>query len=103
MGGHAERKCDVLVVRCGCPSDECLELVVALAGQVVLGVAVAGQILVGDAHAPDAQRLPALLLRVQPRRDAWFDPPELLLAVLAVVVPVVRYPAGRAGLTRPSH
>src|SRR4029079_668661 len=89
MGGHAALQGDVLVVGSRLAVRERLELVVALARQVVLGIAIAGEVLAGDAHPPDPQGLPALITAVQPRRDAGLDPPELLLAILAVVVAVV--------------
>jgi hypothetical protein len=89
MCGHPELERDVLVIRRRGSVRQRLELVVTLAGQVVLGIAVAIEVLVGDTHAPDPQRLPALRLGVEPRRDARIDAPELFLAVLAVVVAVV--------------
>ena len=71
VGGDAALEGDVLVRRLRRPVGERLQLVVALARQVDLGIAVAGDVLAGDAHAPDLQRPPAVGLGVRaaaPRR-----------------------------------
>ena len=72
------------------PHGQRLELVVALAGEVVLGVAVAGQVLAGDPHPPDLHRDPAVVGGVGAWRHAPVDPPELVRAV-DVVVAVIRH------------
>ena len=77
------------IVRLRGSVGEGLELVVALARQVDLGVSVTRHVLARDAHAPDAKHPPALVPRVEPRRLTGLEPPELLLAA-TVVVAVVR-------------
>ena len=77
-------------VGCRGAVGERLEAVRADAREVDLGVAVAGEVLAGDAHAPDLDLLPALVARVEPGVLAGREPPELLLALVVVVVPVVR-------------
>ena len=78
-------------VRPGRAVGERLQDVRALAGQEDLRPPVAVEVLAGDAHAPDPERLPAIVGRVQRRWLARCHAPELLLAVaqVAVVVAVV--------------
>jgi hypothetical protein len=86
--GRATAQGDVAVARFVGTVRQGLELVVALAREVVLRQAVPGDVLTGDAHAPDPHRLPAVRFRVPAGRLPDLDPPQLLLSV-ARVVPVV--------------
>src|SRR4249919_1008162 len=70
-------------------ADQCLELVVTLAGDEHLGTAVSGEVLAGDAHPPELQWSPTVSLGVEARRFARGYLPQLL-GPGAVVVPVVR-------------
>ena len=77
---------DVAEVRALRPVGQRHELVVGHAREVVLGIAVTGDVVAGDAHALELHALPALLARPGGGRLAWFDAPELLLALLGWVV-----------------
>ena len=88
VSGDLPLECDVLVRRRCRSVGECLQLVVALAGEEDLGIAVAGDVGTGDAHPPDAQRAPAVGLGVRAWCRLGIDAPQLIRAV-AVVVAVV--------------
>jgi hypothetical protein len=92
MGEDASLEGDVAIGRLARPGGQGLQLVVALAGEIHLGVAVAGDVLAGDPHAPDLRRHPAVGVGVQARLLAGRHPPELFLAVGAVVVTIVADP-----------
>ncbi len=80
---------DVAIPRVGRSIGQGLQAVVGLAGEVDLGITVAVQVVRGDPHAPDVDRLPALLMGVEPWGGVRRHAPQLLLAE-AVVVAVVR-------------
>ena len=100
LRGDALGEGDVLVVRLRRAvlrdARQGLQLVVGHAGQEIVGIAVAGEVVAGDAHAPDAQRLPAVLVGVERRRLAGLDAPELLLAAPVVFAVVGDAQARRA-------
>ena len=100
---HPALEGDVAVGRLGGPGGQRLELVVALAGQVDVGIAVAGHVVAGDAHAPDLHRDPAVGAGVEARGLARCDPPELVLAAVGRSSGGRWSPGGRAGPSDPSR
>ena len=92
MRGHAFGVCHILVVRARLSllrrTGKHLQLVVGHAGQEIIRVAIAIEVSACNAHAPDAQRLPAVGFGIKARRLAGENAPELLLAAF-VIFPVV--------------